>query len=832
MSAPRPESALRRALTRGAHLLALSAFALAQPLLDILGKNAAFFAVRGSPPHEIVLFALAVTFALPAALLAAELLAGLAGRSVGEALHLVFVAGLVAVIVLHGLTKGDVLSGASALVVSAAAGVAGAFVYWRVSVVRSFASVLALAPVLFLGLFLFNSSVEKLVFVHTPKVAEAAVKSRTPVVLVVFDELTTVSLMNRHERIDATRYPNFAALARDSTWYRSGTTADWLTEGNVPAILTGRTPVANKLPIYSEYPHNLFTLLGKSYRLRVMEAITHLCPRSLCKNSPKSAQAVTDTTGSLASDAGVVYLHLLLPDPYVEHVPPISDTWGNFGGQAQAAEEPARRTASGKLEPCGRRVCDFADLITADRTPTLYFYHSVLPHWPFVYLPSGHRWTLAARPLDAYKEGHWLAEWPALQGQQRYLLQLGYTDRALGLILRKLRSTGVYDRALVIVTADEGESFRGGSQRRRPRADNLDDIAFVPLFVKLPHQSKGRVEDGLAPSIDILPTIAHVLHARVPWKIDGQPLVGRRLPRDGKVSVLKDVQVVSSQLSALRTKRTKTLAAQAARFGTGSFGGVYRFGTHRELIGRLVTRLTVRPSSRLQAQIESRALFDDVDPDAELLPNYVSGSLTGAGSRTLDLAIAVNGKIAATTQTFVQDGQTRFAAFVPEDSLHRGKNAVDVLAVASGGAKPVLAEVRGGDFGLVLRERVGREDIETRDGKRTAINPKAIAGTVRASATKGGFDFQGKADTVKPRGLVGTIVVFADGKAVFVGRASDLRPLKFLGAQPGKDRFDFELPSGVLPATGTAHSVRVFATRGRVASELAYRGSWPWASSK
>jgi Sulfatase len=828
VSAPQPESSLRRALTRGAHLLALSAFALAQPLLDILGKNAAFFAVRGSSPHEIVLFALAVTFALPATLLAAELLADLVSRAVGDALHLVFVAGLAAVIVLHALTKADALSGVGALVVSAAVGIVAAAVYRQAAVVRSFVSVLGLAPLLFLGLFLFNSSVEKLVFVSNPKVAEAAVKSKTPVVLVVFDELTTVSLMDRHERIDATRYPNFAALARDSTWYRSGTTADWLTEGNVPAILTGRTPVANKLPIYSEYPHNLFTLLGKSYRLRVMEAITHLCPKSVCKDSPKSAQAVTDTTGSLASDAGIVYLHLLLPDPYVEHVPPISDTWGNFGGHTQEQEEPARRTASGKLEPCGRRVCEFADLITADRTPTLYFYHSVLPHWPFVYLPSGHRWTLAARPLDAYKEGHWLQEWPALQGQQRYLLQLGYTDRALGLILRKLKATGVYDRALVIVTADEGESFRGGSQRRRPRADNLDDIGFVPLFVKLPHQTQGRIEDGLAPSIDIFPTIAHVLHVRVPWKTDGQSLVGRRLPRDGKVSVLKDVQVVSAQLSALRAKRTRTLAEQAARFGTGSFDGVYRFGPHRELIGRSVSGLSVRPSSRTHVQIENRTLFDNVDPDAELLPNFVAGSLAGAGSRQLDLAVGVNGKIEATTKTFTQEGQTRFAAFVPEDSLHRGKNAVDVFAIVSGGAKPVLEELRGGDFGLVLREREGHEEIASAGGKRTRIDPKAIAGTVQASATKAGFEFEGKADTVKPRGLVDTIVVFAGGKAVFVGRASDLRPLKFLGAKPGKDRFDFELPSGVLPAAGQDHSVRVFAVRARVASELGYRGSWPW----
>ncbi len=50
---------LREPAVRGAQLLAVSGFALAQPLFDILGKNAEFFAVRGSTPGDIVLFALA-----------------------------------------------------------------------------------------------------------------------------------------------------------------------------------------------------------------------------------------------------------------------------------------------------------------------------------------------------------------------------------------------------------------------------------------------------------------------------------------------------------------------------------------------------------------------------------------------------------------------------------------------------------------------------------------------------------------------------------------------------------------------------------------------------
>ncbi|HLB83899.1 MAG TPA: hypothetical protein VJK00_04150, partial [Steroidobacteraceae bacterium] len=67
----------REHAVRGAQLLAVSGFALAQPLFDILGKNAEFFAVRGSTPSDIVLFALAVTFVPTAALLLSEVAVGL-----------------------------------------------------------------------------------------------------------------------------------------------------------------------------------------------------------------------------------------------------------------------------------------------------------------------------------------------------------------------------------------------------------------------------------------------------------------------------------------------------------------------------------------------------------------------------------------------------------------------------------------------------------------------------------------------------------------------------------------------------------------------------------
>ena len=99
---------LREPAVRGAQLLAVSGFALAQPLFDILGKNAEFFAVRGSTPSDIVLFALVVTFAPALALLAVELAVGVGSRRAALVLHYVFLGGLGAVFGVQVLKRNGV----------------------------------------------------------------------------------------------------------------------------------------------------------------------------------------------------------------------------------------------------------------------------------------------------------------------------------------------------------------------------------------------------------------------------------------------------------------------------------------------------------------------------------------------------------------------------------------------------------------------------------------------------------------------------------------------------------------------------------------------------
>ena len=684
-----PKSRLRWALTNGAHLTVLASFALAQPLLDILGRNAAFFAIRGSSSSEIVLFALGLVFLLPAVLLGIELIVLFINRRLANAVHLFFVCALSAVVALYFLTKTDSLSGKASLAAALCAGALAAALYWRTSALRSFLSVLSPAPLVFLALFLFSSQASDLVFTSTPKAsATTIVKAKTPVVLIIYDELNTSSLMNSKERIDAARYPNFASLSGDATWYRSSTTVHRATEGAVPAILTGELPQKKeKLPTVASYPNSLFTLLGKSYRMNVWEPL-HLCPKSLCPKTSAQTEEASGTTSSLISDTGIVYLHLLLPEPYVGHVAPIGDTWGNFGKHDTGAAKSASQEETSTQKACLRGACKLADSISDSEKPSLNLMHSILPHVPYVTLPSGRLYNVTEPDLATTPNGRWLADWPARQTQERYLLQVGYTDRALGVVLDRLRETGIYDKSLVIVTSDHGCSYQtGDSLRRLPSSANLDDIAFVPLFVKLPNQTTGKIDDSFVRSVDILPTIARVLGVKVPWRVDGKSLVGHRHPANGTVAVKSGSSWVSMSLRALRAKRLRTLKQKAATFGSGPFSRLYRIGPHRSLLGRNVSGLRVQTGSAIKAKLvnPSRSALEKVNPGAEVVPVFFQGTISGAPSTQLDLALALNGKIQAVTQTYSQHGLTRFAAIVPETALKSGRNSLTVFSVSGNG---------------------------------------------------------------------------------------------------------------------------------------------------
>ena len=115
------------------------------------------------------------------------------------------------------------------------------------------------------------------------------------------------------------------------------------------------------------------------------------------------------------------------------------------------------------------------------------------------------------------------------QNHLRHLLQVGYTDRLVGELLDRLERTGLLERALVVVTADHGYSFRVGVKSRRLISDdNVEEIAPVPLFVKAPGQMEGRGEPGRSCGTSTCsPTIADLLGTQVFYEQDGRSAFSR-----------------------------------------------------------------------------------------------------------------------------------------------------------------------------------------------------------------------------------------------------------------------------------------------------------------
>jgi hypothetical protein len=375
----------------------------------------------------------------------------------------------------------------------------------------------------------------------------------------------------------------------------------------------------------------------------------------------------------------------------------------------------------------------------------------------------------------------------------------------------------------VILTGDEGETFLAGGPRRNVTRRNLGDVAFIPLFVKLPGQRHARIDDGYATNMDVLPTIAHVLHTKLPWHVDGRSLVGTKLSGDATVSLLdSNNHPIQAPLSALLAERAREVKQRIAIFGTGSIKRVYRIGPHRELLGRSVTSLAVHPSSTESVHVSGRELLAAVDLSLDVLPSYITGTLAGRHPAQQDLAVAVNGKIEAVTRSYTEFGQTKFAALVPEESIRQGANDVSVYAV--NGTK--LEELKGSDLTYSLEPG----SLQASDGTSVPVST-AVSGEVRGTRSSSGSTLGGWAGNVRTHKPAASIVVLVDGKSVFVGDNGNITRKAIL-KRYGIDKagFIFRLPGSLLPEAGSEHQVRVFAIAGKVASELRYLPGYPWAT--
>jgi hypothetical protein len=453
-------------------------------------------------------------------------------------------------------------------------------------------------------------------------------------------------------------------------------------------------------------------MLADAYDIRAVEPITKLCPNEACGQAAAVNTAWHARWSGLVADLQVVAGHLMLPGDIADALPPIDETWGGFttiegdaiegDPSASAADFSVREVFGQAVENDRRRAMDeFVDgiAIGEDDRPTLHFLHALIPHNPWVYLPSGQLHDLPDARLTARMTGgrsvgdvwdrRWVDDpWLTDQVYQLHLLQVEYADEVLGQVIDRLESHGLYDDSLIVVMADHGLSYGPGMPLNRGASVIIDDILPIPLFIKEPHQATGYVDDYRALTTDVLPTVAEIIGAETTSEFDGTSLVSETRPQ----RAYTEVEAVDR---TVRFATDSEAALQGARRRVASFGdegafGLAPVGFHGLLHSPTEALLHGDPFPS-GVSLHDAGRWEDVDKSAEPLPVSVQGRIEDKSVDESVIALALNGEIVAVTRSYINtNGDNYFTALLPPTALKDGANDLVLYGVTGNAPNFVL----------------------------------------------------------------------------------------------------------------------------------------------
>jgi hypothetical protein len=257
------------------------------------------------------------------------------------------------------------------------------------------------------------------------------------------------------------------------------------------------------------------------------------------------------------------------------------------------------------------------------------------------------------------------------------MLQVGYVDTLLGRLMRSMRADGSWERSLVVVVADHGASFENKMRRRNLTEGNAGWILPVPLFIKQPGQTRGRTIKREVHTDQILPTVLESLELPVPT--DVPPPLGSPTPPSAS-------KILSSGGGSLDLgpTRLRHLFDQAVDYRNETFtdSSFFDLTGNRGLIG---ARADHRPDlDPINAEFDPFYGNTLADPSSGYLPAFVKGTVPG-GPDCPKLAIALNGRVGLTVQSFPAEDGCEFSGVVDPSLFREGENDLRAFPIEAGG---------------------------------------------------------------------------------------------------------------------------------------------------
>lgn len=329
--------------------------------------------------------------------------------------------------------------------------------------------------------------------------------ANAPVFVIVADELAFDEIAEGDglEGVDAELVPNFASLANDGAWVTDPTTNHVHTSFIVPEFMDSLRNVKDdyQLRLYGQYTWvevQAWDLCGVEFTCRGAlhesrenrpELVGTLARRSLFQLTPGSIES------ALAPATDWMQGSLRTPAPNVDHLG--MHTFTNAGFE-EVMEDVNDETAPGSV----------------------FFYHLLLPHTPFVFAADG---SIYNSEVSGSQRG-------------RYTEQTRYLDTLLGELVAKLKAEGLYDEATVIVTGDHGrrEQSIQGVPPEEFELDVTDRVTKVPLIIKGPNVEPG-IYDVDYQHMDFEATFLDALGREIPADAPGVSVFEEERPDREKV---------------------------------------------------------------------------------------------------------------------------------------------------------------------------------------------------------------------------------------------------------------------------------------------------------
>lgn len=179
------------------------------------------------------------------------------------------------------------------------------------------------------------------------------------------------------------------------------------------------------------------------------------------------------------------------------------------------------------------RVYDAAQAIVAGAVrarPLFLWAHTLPPHSPYLPPPSTKYRLLGRGELERWQDmlpdnvDYGSERQPLVDKHRlRYRESMMAADAALGVFLDRLERDGRLDQAILVVTADHGESFEHGFIGHAGPLLH-EALIRIPLLIKLPRQHAGGVIDLPVSQADLAPTLLDLAGAPALPAAEGRSL--------------------------------------------------------------------------------------------------------------------------------------------------------------------------------------------------------------------------------------------------------------------------------------------------------------------